>query len=129
MDKKLSFLVLIFFLVLGTFATVLLQRDARQTRAANQTPDASLSFLIVSVKGGECTVNAIVRDSAQKGVPNKEVCVTSSVGTVNPPCAMTDESGIAEVKIISSAAGSGQVEANVTNYFKIPTQVSCQFNP
>ncbi len=129
MDKKLSFLVLVFFLVLGTFATVLIGRDAQQTRASSQTPDMASSFLIVSGTGGECTVNAVVRDASQKGVPNKEVCMTSSVGIVAPACATTNESGIAEVKITSVTAGTGQVTAEVTGHFSIPTKVSCQFNP
>jgi uncharacterized protein (UPF0333 family) len=127
MDRKLSFLVLVFFLVLGTFATVLLRREARQTRAASQTPEAVQSFMIVSSQGLECTVNVVVRDGSQKGVPNKEVCVTSTLGSVAPTCATTNESGIAEVIVTSSTAGSGQISAQVTNHFQIPTQVSCQF--
>ncbi len=128
MDKKLSFLVLVFFLVLGTFATVLFQKEARQTRAASQVPDAVQSFIIVSTKGNECTVNAVVRDHEQKGVANKEVCFTASVGNPSSPCAITNESGIAEITVTSTTPGSGQISAQVTNHFQIPTQVSCQFS-
>ncbi len=127
MDKKLSFLVLVFFLVLSAFASVILHSEGRQIRAADQIPVAVQSFMIVSSKGNECTVNVIVRDDAQKGVPNKEVCVNSTQGTVNPPCATTNESGIAEVVVTSNTPGSGNLTAQVTGLFQIPTQVSCQF--
>lgn len=127
MDRKLSFLVLVFFLVLGTFATFLFQREARQTRAASQVPEAQESFIIVSTQGLECTVNVIVRDSEQKGVPSKEVCITSTLGSVSPQCTTTNESGIAEAVVTSSTPGSGQISAEVTGLFTIPTQVSCQF--
>ncbi|MBP9815911.1 Ig-like domain-containing protein [Candidatus Woesebacteria bacterium] len=127
MDKKLSFLVLIFFLVLGAFATVLFQKETRLTRAASQVPDAIQSFIIVSTKDNECTVNAVVRDQEQKGVPNKEVCFTATVGTPSAPCALTNESGIAEIVVTSTTPGSGQISAQVTDHFQIPTQVSCLF--
>ncbi|KXK11948.1 MAG: Bacterial Ig-like domain (group 1) [Microgenomates bacterium OLB23] len=127
MDKKLSFLVLVFFLVLGTFASFVLQRETRLTRAASQVPEALQSFMIVSAKGLECTINVIVRDSAQKGVPSKEVCVTSTFGSVSPSCTTTNESGIAEVTITAPSAGTGNISANVTGLFDIPTQVSCLF--
>lgn len=129
MDKKLTFLVLVFFLVLSSFASVLLRRDARQTRAAGQTPVAVQSFMIASSSGSECTVNVIVRDDNQKGVPNKEVCVSSTQGTVSPSCATTNESGIAEVIVTSDTPGTGNLTAQVTGLFQIPTQVSCQFTP
>ena len=129
MDRKLLTLVLAFFVVLGAFAVVLLDRNAQLTRAASQTPSSGMSFLIVSAQQGECSVSAVVRDSAQKGVPNREVCVTSTLGSVSTPCQITDESGIAQFKVISATAGAGQITAQVTNQFQISTQVSCQFTP
>jgi len=127
MDKKLSFLVIVFFLVLALFSTIVIKKNNTVVKAANQTPDATKSFVIVSSKGSDCSISAVVRDAAEKAIANKEVCFTSSVGQLASQCAVTDDSGIAQVTASSTTAGTGQITANITGLFEIATKGSCNF--
>ena len=76
MDKKLSFLVIVFFLVLALFSTIVIKK---------------------------------------------------SVGQLASQCAVTDDSGIAQVTASSTTAGTGQITANITGLFEIATKGSCNF--
>lgn len=123
-------LVLVFFLVLGTFTAFVFNREAlRRTQATNpEPPTQSASFVLAHSDGTTCTVNPVVRDSQERAVADAEVCVTSTLGTVNPSCAPTNEAGVSEHIVTSDTAGAGQISAEVTGQFRMTTQVTCTFN-
>ncbi|OGK28713.1 hypothetical protein A3D06_01410 [Candidatus Roizmanbacteria bacterium RIFCSPHIGHO2_02_FULL_40_9] len=128
MDKKLVFLVLLFFLILGGFSVQLLyQTRLRQVRATSKTPSQQESILLAYSDGKKCTINPVVRAEDQTGVPNIQVCVTASMGDLSSPCGQTDDSGIINFTLTSNQPGVADIVARVNNSFDIPTKVTCEF--
>ena len=131
MDKKLVILILLFFLILGTFSiSVFTTNRARRARADNPPPPSqSKSFVLAYSNGTECIVNPVVRGDDENGIVGITVEVTSTFGTVSPVSSTTNESGISENTVTSSTQGIGQITAIVNGSMQISTQVSCEFSP
>lgn len=133
MDRKLLLLVLVFFLVMGSFTSyVFFRTSQREISAANKgEPCQEKSFLLVSpnqVKVGEkATINAVVRTCDETTLPEAQVCLISTLGNVEPACAPTNESGISDHALTSDVEGIAQISARINNTIDITTPVSVQF--
>ncbi|OGK14887.1 hypothetical protein A3H80_03590 [Candidatus Roizmanbacteria bacterium RIFCSPLOWO2_02_FULL_37_19] len=133
MDRKLLLLVLVFFLVLGSFTSYVFYRTSlRQIQAENATtPCQSTSFLLAFPNelpvGVRATLNAVVRSCDETTIPGAQVCLTTSLGTIEPECAQTNESGISDHVITSDVQGLAEIRGRVNNSMDIPTPISVQF--
>ncbi len=131
MDKKFTTLVLVFFLVLGTFATSLYFEQTATLRArATQkcSPVAEKSFAVsfpkVVAKGESCEVNVFARCEDESGVPGAVVSIAVSGGTAQTTQNTTDENGNASFTV--TPEGLASITATINNSIQVPTQITCE---
>lgn len=136
MDKKLLVLLLLFFLSFGIFTSVLIfNKPLTQFAKAKEEslPSADKSKIIayplysLAANGtAESVISVFINSMTDKPLSNKSVTVTSSLGTVKPQSATTDEKGKAEFHLTSSVAGVAQLTVMVDN-IKLNQPVSIKF--
>lgn len=131
MDNKFVFLVLIFFLVFGSFATaVFLDQRGVTTRASSQcAPDPSTSILVSFPKevpsGETCKVDVFVRCADQSVVTGAEVSLDVSGGSPDGSAKITDEVGLASFDV--TGEGLATVNARVNGSIVLDQSVNCFF--
>jgi hypothetical protein len=130
MDNKFMFLVFVFFLVFGTFATAMFfeQSPTLRARASNKcAPVMSKSFATTFPKtvaaGQPCEVNVFVRCEDETAVTGARVTVSATNGTVDAPESLTDELGRAVFSVVPS--GLSTITATVNDGLQIPTSITC----
>lgn len=133
MDRKLALLVLVFFLAFGTFVSTVVYNSpgAQFIRARNPqqlSTSNSLAFAVPPSTSapGSCDVSIVVNDVENKAIPEAQVCVSSSLGTVAPGCTQTDKNGIAVFQIAAQTAGLAQISATI-NTTPLGKSVTCEF--
>jgi hypothetical protein len=130
MDNKLMFLVFVFFLVFGTFATAVFfdQSPALRARASNRcTPALSKSFATSFPKdvqaGEKCEVNVFVRCDNELAVTGATVRLSVSNGSVDNAEALTDESGRAVFTV--TPQGLARISATINGNLQLPETITC----
>jgi hypothetical protein len=123
----------IFFLVLTAFGLALVTDQVdRRVRASNPpAPDSSKSILLSSPKetaiGEKINVNAVARSADNEPVPRAEICISTTLGTVTPSCAESDEAGITSFVISSAQAGTAAITGIINGTTPINMSVTAQF--
>ena len=123
MDKKLSGLLILFFLSFFVFVSVVVFRKpiTRFTRASSVTASADKSIIIawpmtvIANRDEPVAVTVFVRSENSTPVPNKTVILQSSLGAVDPISAVSDENGKAEFTLINSQPGEAVLSATIDN--------------
>lgn len=134
MDKTLLGLLMIFFLAFTIFMTFVIFNDqlTTVTRASTDivSADKSLIFawpLTLKADGKtETEVTIFVRNDEGKGISDRAVRLTSSVGTVKEAGATTDKAGKALFHLSSTTPGIAEIETVVDNN-PIRKKVSIKF--
>jgi len=136
MDKKLVILFFLFFLSFGIFTSVLIfNKPLTQLAKAKEefVPSADKSkiiayplYLLAPNGTAESVVSVFINSMTDKPLSNKLVTVTSTLGTVKPQSATTDEKGKAEFHLSSTVAGVAQLTVTVDN-IKLNQAVSVKF--
>jgi hypothetical protein len=134
MDKTLLGLLMIFFLAFTIFMTFIIFNDqlTTVTRASTDivSADKSLIFawpLTLKADGKtESEITIFVRNDEGKGISDKFVKLTSSVGEVKEPSVSTDKAGKAIFHLSSSKVGIAELETLVDNN-PIRKKVSIKF--
>lgn len=131
MDKKLLTLVLVFFLVLGTFATSLYYEQSSTLRArATQKcqPVAEKSFAVSFPKivpaGSSCEVNVFARCEDESGVTGATVAIAVTNGTAQTTQSTTDENGNASFTV--TPQGLANITAVINGSIQVPTAITCE---
>ena len=138
MDKKLSGLLLAFFLLFTVFASVVLLSSSGQlttfTRAKEDfaaSAKASLLFaypLLVKADGKTAsTISVFIRSDKGMPVKDKKVVVTASLGDLNAVEVTTDEKGKATVTLTSISPGTSVIGATVDGATKLTQPLSIIF--
>lgn len=126
MDKKLIGLLLLFFLSFGLFTAILIFQKPLSTlaRASEElAPSATNSKMIIGCGmpllevGKTCPIYVFIRGGGQNPIPlaNKEVTLSSDLGTINNPSATTDKQGKASFMVTSNDPGVMTIKAQVKN--------------
>lgn len=130
MDNKLLFLVFVFFLVFGTFATAVFfdQSPALRARASNKcAPVVSKSFATSfpkDVKPGEsCEVNVFVRCEDESAVTGATVKLNVTNGSSDNPEGLTDENGRAVFTV--TPQGLAQISATINGSLQLSDTITC----
>ncbi len=136
MDKKLTILMLIFFLSFGLFTSIVVFNKplSRLTRAKEEflpSPDTSLVFVWpLNTKAGNQSsvmINVFVRNNNNLPLSNKKVSVNTTLGRINEIQSTTDKSGKATFNLISDSPGLAEITATIDNQFQIKQKVSVKF--
>lgn len=125
MDRKLLIISIFFIVAFVLFSGFIVFREpiGRFTRAANITsrPSAQTSLIFawpLTVKAdgqSKSEVTVFVRDSDGRGLAEKPINLTASIGNIDTPRAITDATGKAVFNITSTTTGVAKIEALVDN--------------
>ncbi|CAN5220727.1 hypothetical protein BH09PAT2_BH09PAT2_02600 [soil metagenome] len=125
MDRKLVILGGIFILAFLSFISVIFLNEpiARLTRAANpnKQPSSQTSLIfawpLTATADGKTKsdITVFIRDTDGRGIEGKQVNLTSTVGLLNRPTAITDSTGKAIFSVTSTSSGLATIEAAVDN--------------
>lgn len=131
MDNKFVALVLVFFLVFGTFATAMFydQSTVLRARATQKCdPVAEKSFAVSFPKtvpvGASCEVNVFARCADESGVTGADVSISVQNGTTEQAQTKTDENGGAVFTV--KPTGLAQITAVINGNISVPTVVTCE---
>ncbi len=131
MDNKFVALVLVFFLVFGTFAAAMVYDQSATLRArATQkcAPVAEKSFAVSFPKtvpqGASCEVNVFARCADETGVTGADVSITVVNGTAEQTTSKTDENGGAVFTV--KPTGLAQISAVINGTVNVPTAITCE---
>lgn len=137
MDRKLIFLLVLFFISFGFFASVIVFNKpiTQFTRAKDEvTPSASRSrivawpFPIVKADGySESTINVFVISEGDKPLSNKIVTLITNFGTLRETAQNTDNNGKATFHISSSSPGIAEIQAVVEPSINLKRKISLKF--
>ncbi|HLL60725.1 MAG TPA: Ig-like domain-containing protein [Candidatus Nitrosocosmicus sp.] len=135
MDNKFVGLLSIFFLVFGVFISVLFfnKNITTFTRAKEELiPVKEKSILlgypltVTADNQTTSTITAWVRNEKGIGIADKNVTLTSTLGTIDQPTQKTDKDGRISFKIKSSTPGDAVISAMIEN--SIPSSNSVTIN-
>ncbi|MDO8609399.1 MAG: hypothetical protein Q7R95_02540 [bacterium] len=134
MDKKLVGLMLIFMLAFGLFATITVFNKplSRLTRAKEESLASSESSLIfawplTTTVNTKVNINVFVRNALNVPLVNKNVTVSTSLGTINNAVMVTDKGGKSTFILESNTPGIAQIKATVDGTTEIKQKISIQF--
>lgn len=135
MDKKLSALLLIFFLSFGLFTTALVFNGQIKTatRAKEELIASSKDSLIfawpLTVKANEKSVISVfVRNVKGTPLSNKQVVITSTKGKILEPSGATDKEGKASFQLTPQGElGVADIEVMVDGNVKLTRTISVKF--
>lgn len=134
MDKRLLGLLVLFFIAFVAFIGFFVYQTqvAAITQAGNQevSPTESLIFAwpLETPADGETPteITIFVRTPDGNAVPDSQVQIASSLGTIQNPSAITDESGKAQFQLRSSTPGIAEVRA-IAGGFELQRSITIQF--
>jgi hypothetical protein len=134
MDKTLLGLMMLFFLAFTIFMTFVVfnQQLTSVTRASTETiaVEKSLIFawpLTVKADGETASqITVFIRNEEGKGVAEKTVRLETTVGQVREPSVVTDKSGKATFRVVSSEQGLAEIRFIVDNS-RIDRPVTVEF--
>lgn len=135
MNKKFIGLMSLFFLTFGVFsATVLFSKPLTQLiRAKEDVVSSAANSLIfawpltVNADGkSTSSVTVFIRTSTDRPVANKQVSITSTLGSFKNNIEATDNEGKATFVLTSDTKGIADIEASIDNN-KIQQKVSVKF--
>ncbi len=136
MDKKLLIIGILFIVTFIIYIVIAFFRVPifSFTQAANENRAADISTSLIfawplelstaSEEPSEITV--FIRDNEGRGIPEKQVRVTSTLGELQGSPSITDDQGKVTFLLTSSAPGVALVEAYVDNR-KLQKTISVQF--
>jgi hypothetical protein len=134
-DKRFLTMFLMFLVTFVAFAVYVIFNEpiAKFTQAKDELVPSSEKSLIfiwpldLESNGEDSSeVTVFVRNIKGRGMSNKQVQLTSTVGTVKPPRKSTDTQGKVVFQISSENPGLAEIEALVDNV-TIQKDVSIQF--
>lgn len=134
MDKKLTGLILVFFLTVSLFITLLIfnQPLLRLTRAKEEflpSIEKSLIFAwpLTTKLNTNVSINVFIRNEKGVPLPNKNVILSTTLGEIKPPSSITDKNGKANFTLTSSQTGLATISATVDNDYRLNQNVSIKF--
>lgn len=136
MDKKLTVLLFLFFLVFTFFigSTIFEKQVARVIKATENTkpdPEKTIMFaypLIVNADGqSKSKIVIFVRNNKNSGLINKKVTLSTNLGQIIPLNSISDKTGKTEFLISSQTPGTATIEAVIDNDVKISSKLSILF--
>lgn len=135
MDKKLSALLLIFFLSFGLFTTALVfnSQIKTATRAKEELIASSKDSLVfawpLTVKNNEkSSISVFVRNIKGTPLGSKQVNVTTTKGKILEPTTNTDKEGKASFQLSSQGElGVADIEVTVDGNIKLTRTISVKF--
>jgi len=133
MDRTFVVFVGIFFLVLTAFGLAMVTDTLdRRVRASNPpSADSGKSILISTPKdaavGEKINISAVARSANNEPVPRANICITSTLGTVTPECAESDEAGITSYTLTSEQVGIATITGLINDSTPITLSVTAQF--
>ena len=135
MDKKLTGLMLVFFLSFVVFISVVLfNKPLSQLIRASQevNPSATNSLVLawpltVSADGeSQSTITIFLRNDKNYPVPNKSVSITTSLGQVKETSMVTTKDGKAEFHLLSNSPGVADITA-LSGGLELSQKISIKF--
>lgn len=136
MDNKLIGLVSIFFLIFGVFISVLFfnKNIATLTRAKEElVPVTDKSILLaypltVTANDQEnSTITVWVRNEKGVGIINRNVTLTSNLGTLDQTSKTTDNKGQATFTIHSASVGNATISGKIDGVTSLANTVTINF--
>lgn len=136
MDNTMKALLLVFFLSVSIFITVVFFNKplAQFTRAKEDfTPSATNSLVFafpLSVKAdgeAQSTINVFVRSDKGMPVKDQKVTLSSTLGNIKEANSTTDEQGKATFQLVSSKSGIAQIGAIVGDSLQLTQKLSVKF--
>jgi hypothetical protein len=137
MDKRLFFLVLVFFLVFSAFSFTAIKQTSLVSfiRAKEEgVPSAEKSIIIAwpltvnSLNNSQSKVSVFIRNNKELPISNKAVRLLINFGTYSPQEVYTDKNGKAEFFVQSNVKGSVDVGAIVDNTIELKQKVNIKFD-
>jgi len=135
MDKRLTGLLVVFFLAFGLFTSLVVFNKplSRLIRASQEiTPSVENSLILawpLTVKAdgqAATTVTVFLRNEKNYPVPNRSVSVSSTIGSFRENELTTDKGGKAEFHLISNTAGVAEISAT-TGPLRLVQKISVKF--
>jgi len=135
-DKKLSVLILIFFLVFSAFTLTALRQGPLRgfVRARSDiTPSAEKSIILawpLTVKlasSSQSKITVFVRNEKEVPIANKLVRLKTTLGTISPVEAETDKLGKVEFTLESTQPGLAEITAIIDNTTELKQKVNVKF--
>lgn len=136
MDRKFLILVLIFFLLLSSFAiAVFFDSRVQQAQANVSGPvDSSQSLIILGstqcAVNQPCEFNVFSRNADGRAVGGVPVCPSVTLGTISPACGpltVSNELGQTTFSITSATPGIGVISATVDSTVSIGQTATIEF--
>lgn len=137
MDRKLLALITLFFLSFAFFAGLAIFESPLNTliRAREDyTPSPIRSRIIAwplsSIKANgvsESEINVFIVSESDKPIPNKQVTLTTTLGSLKESSVATDNNGKATLHISSTTPGVAQIKASVEPGINLNQNISVQF--
>lgn len=136
MDKKLLIIGILFIVTFIIYIVIAFFRIPifSFTQAANENRAADISTSLIfawplelsSTSEEPSEITVFIRDNEGRGIPEKQVRVTSTLGELQGSPSITDDQGKVTFLLTSSAPGVALVEAYVDNR-KLQKTISVQF--
>lgn len=138
MDKKLSGLLAVFFLLFTTFAVAIFLGSTGQlttfTRAKEDfAPSAKSSLLfafplLLKADGNtKSTISIFIRSDKGMPVKDQKVLLTASLGSLTTTEVTTDDKGKATVSLTSTTPGTSEIQAIIGGTIRLSQPLSITF--
>lgn len=136
MDKKLLFLVSLFFLSFLSFSYIALKRSPvstliRASEEINPSPEKSVIFawpLLVKLdQKVPVQITVFVKNNKDIPLANKKVTVLTNLGEIKENNLTTDKNGKAEFTLENSTPGEANIEALINDNIKLTKKVTIKF--
>lgn len=137
MDKRLTALLLMFFLSFSVFTAVVVfgKQISSFTRASGEMAVSAKTAVILAwplnlAADGKTRsqINVFVRNEKEQPIKNKVVTLTTNLGQIIENEVATDADGKAIFNIVSTDKGIATVSAVVDGVIKLDAKVTIQFN-
>lgn len=137
MDKKLLALIMLFFISFAFFAGLTIFNEPLSTLISAKedfTPSPVRSKIIawplssLEANGvSESEINVFIVSESDKPISNKEVTLSTTLGSLKEASATTDNNGKATLHITSSAPGIAEIQATVNPGITLNQKVTIKF--
>lgn len=137
MDRKLLALITLFFISFAFFAGLTIFNNplntlirAKEDYIPSPVHSKIFAWPLSSIKANgisESEINVFVVSESDKPIPNKQITLTSSLGTVKESTASTDNNGKATLHITSATPGIAQIQAIIEPGININQKITVEF--